>query len=121
MNGNHEEFYYQPGDMGDDNGINYPSAEKKKFSEAFYTKIRQRLTDNLKGLQWTEEYINSLMAVMEANLTYIPSSTAKSELADISLYDHVKLTAAIAACIYDYLNVKGLSYKAALFEHEKSF
>ena len=58
---------------------------------------------------------------MEANLTYIPSSTAKSELADISLYDHVKLTAAIAACIYDYLNEKGLSYKAALFEHEKSF
>ena len=121
LNGNHEEFYYQPGDMGDDNGINYPSAEKKKFSEAFYTKIRQRLTDNLKGLQWTEEYINSLMAVMEANLTYIPSSTAKSELADISLYDHVKLTAAIAACIYDYLKEKGLSYKAALFEHEKSF
>ena len=65
------------------------------------------MTDNLKGLQWTEEYINSLMAVMEANLTYIPSSTAKSELADISLYDHVKLTAAIAACIYDYLNEKG--------------
>ena len=121
MNGNHEEFYYQPGDMGDDNGINYPSAEKKKFSEAFYTKIRQRLTDNLKGLQWTEEYINSLMAVMEANLTYIPSSTSKAELADISLYDHVKLTAAIAACIYDYLNEKGLSYKAALFEHEKLF
>lgn len=121
LNGNHEEFYYQPGDMGDDNGINYPSAEKKKFSEAFYTKIRQRLTDNLKGLQWTEEYINSLMAVMEANLTYIPSSTSKAELADISLYDHVKLTAAIAACIYDYLNEKGLSYKAALFEHEKLF
>lgn len=121
LNGNHEEFYYQPGDMGDDNGINYPSAEKKKFSEAFYTKIRQRLTDNLKGLQWAEEYINSLMAVMEANLTYIPSSTAKSELADISLYDHVKLTAAISACIYDYLNEKGLSYKAALFEHEKLF
>ena len=121
LNGNHEEFYYQPGNMGDDSGINYPSVEKKKFSEAFYAKIRQRLTDNLKGLQWTEEYINSLMAVMEANLTYIPSSTAKSELADISLYDHVKLTAAIAACIYDYLNEKGLSYKAALFEHEKSF
>ena len=121
LNGNHEEFYYQPGDMGDDNGINYPSAEKKKFSEAFYTKIRQRLTDNLKGLQWTEEYINSLMAVMEVNLTYIPSSTSKAELADISLYDHVKLTAAIAACIYDYLNEKGLSYKAALFEHEKLF
>lgn len=121
LNGNHEEFYYQPGDMGDDNGINYPSAEKKKFSEAFYTKIRQRLTDNLKGLQWTEEYINSLMAVMEANLTYIPSSTSKAELADISLYDHVKLTAAIAACIYDYLNEKGLSYKATLFEHEKLF
>ena len=49
------------------------------------------------------------------------SRSSKAELADISLYDHVKLTAAIAACIYDYLNEKGLSYKAALFEHEKLF
>ena len=61
------------------------------------------MTDNLKGLQWTEEYINSLMAVMEANLTYIPSSTAKSSW-QISLFMIMKLTAAIAACIYDYLN-----------------
>lgn len=121
LNGHHEDFYYQPGDMGYGSGINYPSAEKIKFSESFYAKIRQRLTHNLKGLQWTEEYINSLMAVMEANLTYIPSSTSKSELTDISLYDHVKLTAAIATCIYDYLNEKEMAYKAALFEHEKPF
>lgn len=121
LNGNHEDYYYHPGDMGYDSGINYPSAEKKMFSESFYTKIRQRLTDNLKGLQWNEAYLNSLMAVMEANLAYVPSSTAKAELADISLYDHVKLTAAIAACIYDYLNEKEMTYKTALFEHEKSF
>ena len=48
--------------------------------------------------------MNSLLAVMEANLSYVPSSTAKAELADISLFDHVKFTAAVASCIYDYLN-----------------
>ncbi|MFQ9394534.1 MAG: HD domain-containing protein [Lachnospiraceae bacterium] len=85
LNGNQEELYYQPGDMDPNGEINYPSAEKKKFSENFYQKIRARLTDNLKGIDWTEEYLNSLLAVMEANLSYVPSSTAKAELTDISL------------------------------------
>lgn len=121
LNGNQEELYYQPGDMDPNGEINYPSAEKKKFSENFYQKIRARLTDNLKGIDWTEEYLNSLLAVMEANLSYVPSSTAKAELTDISLFDHVKMTAAVAACIYDYLNEKQLNYKETLFTKEKEF
>lgn len=47
------------------------------------------------------------LSVLEANLTYIPSSTSKRELADISLYDHVKMTAAIASCIEQYLAAEG--------------
>ena len=58
---------------------------------------------------------------MEANLSYVPSSTAKAELADISLFDHVKMTAAVANCIYDYLNEKQLNYKEVLFTKEKDF
>ena len=121
LNGNHEQFYYQPGDMEFENGINFPSAEKKSFSEPFYSKIRQQLLDNLQGQDWNNEYLNSLLSVMEANLSYIPSSTSKAELTDISLYDHVKLTAAIACCIYDYLNEKQVGYKETLFHKEKEF
>lgn len=65
-------------------------------------------------MDWNDEYLNSLLAVMEANLTYVPSSTSKGELSDISLFDHVKLTAAIASCMYDYLNENHLKYKEEL-------
>lgn len=73
------------------------------------------MLENFRGMDWSEEYLNSLLAVMEANLTYVPSSTSNEELSDISLYDHVKLTAAIASCIYDYLNENHLNYKEELF------
>ena len=122
LHGNHQEMYYSPGDLEDMSGINYPGEEKKPFTEEFYGRIRQRLTDNLKGIDWTEEYVNSLLAVMEANLTFVPSSTAKGELADISLYDHVKLTAAVAGCIYEYLEEREISdYKTYLFENSAGF
>lgn len=121
LNGNHQEWYYRPGDMNPEFGINYPSEEKIKFSKEFYQKIRQRMSDNLKGLDTREEYINSLLSVMEANLTYVPSSTAKAEVSDISLFDHVKFTAAIASCIYEYLEETGQSYKSAILKNEKEF
>lgn len=116
LNGNHQNFYYQPGDMDDQEEINYPSPEKRAFSKEFYMKIRQRMQDNFRGMDWNEEYLNSLLAVMEANLSYVPSSTSNEELSDISLYDHVKLTAALAGCIYDYLNENHLNYKKELFD-----
>ena len=116
LNGNHQSFYYQPGDMEDRGQIKYPSPEKRPFSKEFYMKIRQRMLENFKGMDWNEEYVNSLLAVMEANLSYVPSSTSNEELSDISLYDHVKLTAAIGSCIYDYLNENQLNYKNELFD-----
>ena len=120
LNGNHQNFYYAPVDINDNAKINYPSAEKKEFSKEFYIKIRQRMTENLREMEWSELYLNSLLEVMEANLSYIPSSTSNKELSDISLYDHVKLTAAIASCIYDYLNENYLNYKQELFR-KKNF
>ena len=105
LNENDQEYYYLPGDMEDKGNVNYPTPEKRSFSKEFYMKIRQRMLDNFKGMEWNDEYLNSLLAVMEANLTYVPSSTSKGELSDISLFDHVKLTDAIASCIFDIFGV----------------
>lgn len=122
LNGNHEEMYYMPGDMDPSRAVNYPQSEKIAFSEAFYSQIKQRITGNLKGMEWSAEYVNSLLAVMEANLTYVPSSTAKGELADISLFDHVKLTAAVASCIHEYLRDNGINdYREYLFLKSGAF
>lgn len=125
LNGNKQNFYYEPKTMDEKDGINYPTAEKRPFDQYFYTKVKNNLLNNLKGMKGAEclqEYLNSLLEVMEGNLSYVPSSTAKDELADISLYDHVKLTAAVSACIYAYLQEKGIEdYHKKLFLDGKSF
>lgn len=122
LNGNREELYYEPKTLDPEEGINNPGAEGKKFDERFYAKIKGHLADNLKGLDWTGEYVNSLLEVLEADLSYVPSSTAKGEMADISLYDHMKLTAAVAGCMFGYLQEKGVTdYRKKLFEKGADF
>ena len=106
LNDNDKKMYYSSGRISSENEINYPTIEKKEISEADYAKIVSNISDNLKGLEWTEEYINSLLETLEANLAYIPSSTSQKELCDISLYDHLKLTAAFSSCIYAYVEEK---------------
>ena len=73
----------------------------------FYQTVVQNLTDNLHGITFESEYVNSLLSIMEANLSYIPSSTSNRELTDISLYDHVKITAAVASCVEQWLSEQG--------------
>ena len=73
------------------------------FDRHYYNIVKSNISDNLKGLNYTDDYINSLIEVLEANLSFVPSSTSKNEVADISLFDHVKLTAAVASCIYQYM------------------
>lgn len=122
LNGNNEEKYYEPKTLDPDDAINYPTTEKKKFDQHFYNKIMANLTDNLKALDPTQEYVHSLLEVLEANLSYVPSSTAKNEMADISLFDHLKLTAAAASCIMGNLEAQKVTdYKEKLYIKEKDF
>ncbi|MCM1047130.1 MAG: type III-A CRISPR-associated protein Cas10/Csm1 [Clostridiales bacterium] len=122
LNKNTEEKYYEPKTLDPKDGINYPTSEKRAFDEAFYTQIKVRLTDNLRGLEWSREYVDSLLEVLEANLSYVPSSTARNEMADISLYDHLKLTAAVASCIMEYLDVQGeTDFRERLYVNGKAF
>ena len=120
LNGNHGHAHYSMQVLNPENGINYPTEEPVIMDEQFYKTVIRNITDNLKGMEYDEEYLNSLLSVMEANLSYIPSSTSKKELADISLYDHVKITAAIASCVEQYLEEeKEQDYKKRLFEQAK--
>ena len=122
LNGNEEQYYYKPRLLDCRDEINYPQPIAEPFDKHFYYQVKDNLTDNLRGLEWNETYINSLLTVLEGNLTYVPSSTNKSELADISLYDHVKITAAIAACIYQYLQEQQIEdYRDVLFQNANEF
>ena len=88
-----------------------------------YLRIAAELGSELrKFLTPKGEYVNSLLGLTEVLLSYVPSSTARAPLADISLYDHCKVTAAAAACIAEFLAERGMSdYKQELFDNEAAF
>lgn len=126
LNGNDQHYYYRPGMLGKQGFINYPTQQRIEYTRDRYEDILRIITDSIKGgIDFEKEpskYINSLMEIMEFALTYVPSSTNKSERADISLYDHVKITAAAASCIYLYLKEKGeTDYKKVLFREAEKF
>ena len=101
--------------------IPYPEnreACQRQNDEIFYTEVKRNLRDNLRGMEIKEEYISSLLSLLEANLSFIPSSTAVKEQEDISLYDHLKLTAAFAECLFHYLEEKNITdYKSYVFQN----
>lgn len=70
LNGNSQNYHYSRQILDIENGINYPTEERVDLQEDFYKKIRQNLTDCLKQINYTEEYLNSLLAVLESNLSY---------------------------------------------------
>ena len=121
LNGNSGNAFYSP-DMLKEDHINYPVDEQKSFDQGFYNEVKSRITDTLKGIKWDEHYINSILSVIEATMSYLPSSTSKGEVADISLFDHVKLTAAISSCIYQYMNDSQVKdYREYLYKNAQDF
>ena len=50
---------------------------------------------------------NDFAQILETIWSYVPAGTAENELADISLYDHAKLTAAYAVCLHKVLKLRG--------------
>ena len=123
LNGNHQKMHYRPSVLDDRSGCNMPTDETIGYDSSFYSRVREEIKNSVKGIDSvSREYIESLLCVLEAYCSFIPSSTATHERADISLYDHVKMTAAYAACIYQYLEEKGVSdYREVLYQNTKNF
>ena len=122
LNGNDGDAAYNPHRTNVENEINFPQKDSPPFEPYAYEKILSNITDNLKGIEFSPAYVNSLLSVMEANLAFVPSSTNLEEAADISLYNHVKLTAAFAAAMKDYLDeVEESDYRQRLFAGGEKF
>lgn len=122
LNLNKGNKYYSPGMVNMEAAINYPVDEKKLYTEEEYREIVRNISDNLKGIEWKAEYLDSLLEVLEGNLSYIPAATSKSEKQDISLFDHVKMTAAAASCIQAYADERKIEdYKEAFYRNSQKF
>ena len=108
--------------ISDEKEINYPEEKAVSLSETDYGKIIKTIREALDGIEVKGEYANSLLEIMEANLSYVPSSTATNQIADISLYDHIKITAAIGSSLLDYLVENNIAdFRKALFKGGKRF
>lgn len=122
LNGNQEQKIYRPM-LLDVNGVmNSPVNKKVPYTEGFYMGVKEKIKNCLLDFKWNDAYVNAVLEILEATTTFVPSSTSTNELADISLYDHVKMTAAIATCIHEYLLQEDITdYKTMLFKDAKIF
>lgn len=86
-----------------------------------YNVIRETIKSQLAQTDIAPQEVDSLLHVLEATTSTVPSSTNMSELVDVSLYDHAKTTAGLALCLYDYFEEQGVrDYRAALFAGDAS-
>lgn len=100
----------------------HPPQPLQSIPTGAYQEAVQVLKQHLADLAPTAAWVNSLLILLETQLSAFPSSTARGESADISLYDHEKTTAAIAACLSEYLADQGIAdLRDALFEQEAAF
>lgn len=120
LNGNVGKSRYAPKLLTEE--INFPTESTITYDSRFYKNCLFSLRDNLRGIYLDNQYVNSLLELLEANLTYVPSSTSLGEAADISLFDHCKLTAALGSCILKYLDeARIFDYHQALWKEEQQF
>ena len=109
--------FHLRGLMEDQNKMLYPQpVSSMDATVESYQNLKASLDKSFNSVAPDQMEINELLQVWETIASYVPSSTATNELADISLYDHQKLTAAIAACMYDYFQAHSIhDYKEYCF------
>ena len=92
-----------------------PSKVMHDYTPGEYSRGVSYFEEGLSAIEFTEEYTPSVLNLVEATMSFMPSSTNMLEVADISLYDHMKLTAAYACSILQYAEEKGIA------DYEKTF
>ncbi|MCE2074247.1 type III-A CRISPR-associated protein Cas10/Csm1 [Streptococcus thermophilus] len=114
--------YFKPTVLNLKSKPNFASATYEPFSKGDYATIATRIKNELAEFEFNQAQIDSLLNLFEATLSFVPSSTNTKEIADISLAEHSRLTAAFALAIYDYLEDKGRhNYKEDLFTKASAF
>lgn len=99
--------------------VEYPVEDNVRYTSGQYTSLLKNMNEDLANkLKVNHHHFPSLLQWTESLWQFVPSSTNKNQLIDISLYDHSRITCAIATCIYDYLNEQNIdNYKQALFSN----
>lgn len=84
-----------------------------------YVSLKDGIERELANLRKPD--INKVLAILEHYLTFVPAMTSKEN--DISLYDHVRMTSAIALALYHYhkddFKTSPEKFKKKLYKNEK--
>lgn len=87
----------------------YPSLEKeiKKDTKEQYEKLKiglNRLIKDISNKEVNLGLVNKCINYLEELFQFVPPDTFINHTNDISLFDHLKLTAAIGSCLFYYLD-----------------
>lgn len=120
LNGEHPDHSIAP--YPQDGTLRMPERHAAALSVEPYQAAVEALRRRLAELPREDAWVDSLLCLLESYTSMFPSSTCAGESPDISLYDHLKTTAAIGACISEYLLSSGeRNYKKRLFLEETAF
>ena len=120
MNGSHTGHALLPKPL--DGELRMPVGEELRLYPGDYQALLQGLKEGISAISVGDAWANSLVSLLEAWTSTVPSSTSLGESPDISLFDHLKITAAVGACISEYLLEQGIiNYRDELLLHEDAF
>lgn len=103
--------------------FNYPCVDDKLVASDYkYQELVDDFTTNFAKGSVLSMSNNELLRILEDIMSFVPSSTNKGEVCDISLYIHSKITAAIASCMYQYFAAQGITnYKEYCYVKNAEF
>ena len=90
-----------------------------KASPEDYLKLLKIIENKLKQKPLAQMYPYELLQVLEDALYYVPLTVREDLPRDISMFEHVKITAALAVSIAHYFEANGITSYASLCEKQK--
>lgn len=96
--------------------FNYPRKDISLATNSNYEALLNTIKSHFITKDISQISINQLLQILEEGFSYVPSSTNRAEVCDISLYVHSKITSAVASCMKLYFDEQQIQdYKKYCF------
>ncbi|WP_296899467.1 type III-A CRISPR-associated protein Cas10/Csm1 [uncultured Megamonas sp.] len=96
--------------------FNYPQKDISLATNSNYEALVNKIKSHFITKDISQISINQLLQILEEGFSYVPSSTNRAEVCDISLYVHSKITSAVASCMKLYFDEQQIQdYKKYCF------
>lgn len=105
LNGEHPKQFVAP--IQPSGSVPFP-VSAASVAKSDYEQLLHHFEQGLSHIGYGAEWLNALLALLEECTSTVPASTYRAQSEDVSLYDHLKVTAAVSACISEYLLAQGI-------------